>query len=111
MINNQLQQMREFGFNHFLFDTNSGADIKDIQKWANGERSITGIKLPPNKKFEDVIDVFAHYGKEYNEKCQLIFAGNININIFICTIKFTIEVIFILIKFYFCCIFTFKFFN
>lgn len=55
MINNQLQQMREFGFNHFLFDTNSGADIKDIQRWANGERSITGIKLPPNKKFEDIL--------------------------------------------------------
>ncbi len=55
MINSQLQKMREFGFNHYLFDSNSGADIKDIQKWANGGQNIVSIKLPPNKKFEDII--------------------------------------------------------
>lgn len=55
MINSQLAKMREFGFNHYLFDTNSGVDIKDIQKWLNGERSIAGIKLPPNKTFDQVL--------------------------------------------------------
>lgn len=54
-INAQLQKMRDFGFNHFLFDTNSGVTIQDIQKWANGGSKIVGIKLPPNKKFEDVL--------------------------------------------------------
>ena len=47
--------MREFGFNHFLFDTNSGIDKNDIQKWANGGNNILGVKLPPNKKWEDVL--------------------------------------------------------
>lgn len=55
MINNQMQKMREFGFNHFLFDTNSGIDKNDIQKWANGGNNILGVKLPPNKKWEDVL--------------------------------------------------------
>ena len=54
-INAQLQKMRDFGFNHFLFDTNSGVNIQDIQKWANGGKSIVGVSLPPNKKFEDVL--------------------------------------------------------
>lgn len=54
-INAQLQKMRDFGFNHFLFDTNSGITIQDIQKWANGGKNIVGIKLPPNKKFEDIL--------------------------------------------------------
>ena len=55
MINDQMQKMREFGFNHFLFDTNSGIDKNDIQKWANGGNNILGVKLPPNKKWEDVL--------------------------------------------------------
>ena len=55
MINDQLQKMREFGFNHFLFDTNSGIDKNDIQKWANGGKNILGVKLPPNKKWEDIL--------------------------------------------------------
>ena len=55
MINDQVQKMREFGFNHFLFDTNSGIDKNDIQKWANGGNNILGVKLPPNKKWEDVL--------------------------------------------------------
>ena len=54
-INGQLQKMREFGFNHFLFDTNSGVTSQEIQKWANGGTNIVGIKLPPNKKFEDIL--------------------------------------------------------
>lgn len=54
-INAQIQKMRDFGFNHYLFDTNSGADIKDIQNWANGGKNIVGIKLPPTKKFEDIL--------------------------------------------------------
>lgn len=55
MINSQLQKMRKFGFNHYLFDGNSGADIKDIMKWANGGKNIVSINLPPNKKFEDIL--------------------------------------------------------
>lgn len=55
MINAQLQKMREFGFNHYLFDTNSGVDVKDIQNWLNGKRSIVGVKLPPNKTFEQIL--------------------------------------------------------
>ena len=55
MINDQLQKMRDFGFNHYLFDTNSGIDKNDIQKWANGGQNILGIKLPPNKKWEDIL--------------------------------------------------------
>lgn len=55
MINSQLQKMRKFGFNHYLFDSNSGADIKDIMNWANGGKNIVPINLPPNKKFEDVL--------------------------------------------------------
>lgn len=54
-INSQLQKMREFGFDHYLFDTNSGAKINDIQQWANGKQKIVGIDLPPNKKFEDIL--------------------------------------------------------
>lgn len=55
MINNQLQKMRDFGFNHYLFDTNSGAEINDIQKWVNGKQNIVGIKIPPNKKLEEIL--------------------------------------------------------
>lgn len=55
MINAQMQKMREFGFNHYLFDTSSGVKVTDIQNWANGKRNITGIKLPPNRKFEDIL--------------------------------------------------------
>lgn len=55
MINSQLQKMRKFGFNHYLFDSASGVDVKDIMNWANGGKSIVPIKLPPNKKFEDVL--------------------------------------------------------
>lgn len=55
MINSQLQKMRKFGFNHYLFDSASGVDAKDIMNWANGGKSIVPIKLPPNKKFEDVL--------------------------------------------------------
>ena len=54
-INAQLQKMRNFGFDHYLFDTNSGVKIQDIQKWANGGKKIVGISLPPNKKFEEVL--------------------------------------------------------
>lgn len=54
-INAQLQKMRDFGFNHYLYDTNSGVPVQDIQKWANGGKNIVGIKLPPNKKFEDIL--------------------------------------------------------
>ena len=55
MINAQLQKMRKFGFNHYLFDASSGVDVKDIMNWANGGKSIASIKLPPNKKFEDIL--------------------------------------------------------
>ena len=55
MINAQLQKMRRFGFNHYLFDSASGVDVKDIMNWANGNKSIASIKLPPNKKFEDIL--------------------------------------------------------
>jgi hypothetical protein len=55
MINAQLQKMRKFGFNHYLFDSASGVDVKDIMNWANGNKSIASIKLPPNKKFEDIL--------------------------------------------------------
>lgn len=55
MINAQLQKMRRFGFNHYLFDSASGVDVKDIMKWANGSKDIASIKLPPNKKFEDIL--------------------------------------------------------
>jgi hypothetical protein len=47
--------MRKFGFNHYLFDSASGVDVKDIMNWANGNKSIASIKLPPNKKFEDIL--------------------------------------------------------
>lgn len=55
MINAQLQKMRKFGFNHYLFDSASGADVKDIMNWANGGKNIVPIKLPINKKFEDIL--------------------------------------------------------
>ena len=55
MINSQLQKMRKFGFNHYLFDSASGADVKDIMNWANGGKNIVPIKLPINKKFEDIL--------------------------------------------------------
>lgn len=55
MINAQLQKMREFGFNKYLFDKNSGMEIEDIQKWLNGKRDVVGISLPPNKKFEEIL--------------------------------------------------------
>lgn len=55
MINDQMQKMRDFGFNHYIFDTNSGIDKNDIQKWANGSNKILGVKLPPNKKWEDIL--------------------------------------------------------
>lgn len=55
MINSQLQKMREFGFNKYLFDSNSGIDVKDIQNWVNGNKNITAISVPPNKKIEDIL--------------------------------------------------------
>ena len=55
MINDQMQKMRDFGFNHYIFDTNSGIDKNDIQKWANGSSKILGVKLPPNRKWEDIL--------------------------------------------------------
>lgn len=68
-INAQLSRMREFGFNHFLFDTNAGVSKADIEKWANGGRNIVGIKLPPNKKFEDVL----FSGQVPVDKNQILF--------------------------------------
>ena len=55
MINSQLQKMRQFGFDHYLFNSNSGIDVNDIEKWANGGKKIVPIKLPPNLKWEDVL--------------------------------------------------------
>ena len=69
MINDQLQKMREFGFNHFLFDTNSGIDKNDIQKWANGGNKVLGVKLPPNKKWEDIL----FNGQLPSDKAQTLY--------------------------------------
>lgn len=55
MINSQMQKMRAFGFDHYLFDSNSGVDVADIQKWMNGGKKLVALKLPPNKKFEDIL--------------------------------------------------------
>ena len=55
LINTQLHKMREFGFNHYLFNANAGVARSDIEKWANGGQSIVGINLPQGVKFEDVL--------------------------------------------------------
>lgn len=55
LINAQLSKMRNFGFNHYLFNTNAGVARKEIENWANGKENIVGINLPPNTKFEDVL--------------------------------------------------------
>lgn len=55
MINSQMQKMRDFGFNHYLFNINSGIDKNDIQNWANGKTNIVGLKLPPNLTWEQVL--------------------------------------------------------
>ena len=68
-INAKLSQMREFGFNHFLFNTNAGVAKKDIENWANGKESIVGISLPPNVKFEDVLFV----GQVPADKNQILY--------------------------------------
>lgn len=54
-INAQLQKMRNFGFNSYLFDTNSGIKAEDIQRWCNNNEKVIGISLPPEKKWEDVL--------------------------------------------------------
>lgn len=54
-INAQLQKMREFGFDHYLFNTNSGVSKDDIQNWANGKHNIVGVKLPANLNWEQVL--------------------------------------------------------
>lgn len=55
MINSQLVKMREFGFNHYLYDANSGVEAKEIEKWLNGKQSVVGIRLPPNKKIDEIL--------------------------------------------------------
>lgn len=69
MINAKLHGMREFGFNHYLFNTNSQIPIKQIQDWANGGESIVGISLPEGVKFEDVL--FA--GQQPYDKNQILY--------------------------------------
>ena len=55
MINAQLQKMRNFGFNSYLFDANSGIKIEDLQRWCNNNEKLVGISLPPDKKWEDIL--------------------------------------------------------
>lgn len=55
MINSQLQKMRNFGFNSYLFDANSGIKKEDLQRWCNNVDKFVGVSLPPDKKWEDVL--------------------------------------------------------
>ncbi|MBO7694960.1 MAG: hypothetical protein J6T10_20270 [Methanobrevibacter sp.] len=54
-INAKLSQMRDFGFNHYLFNSNIGVSKQAIEKWANGGETIVPIALPEGVKFEDVL--------------------------------------------------------
>ena len=80
------QCLVDMGWDEKSVEVIPGIVIKDNQQqvpcsYNNEDGDVTTMlfvgRVTPNKKFEDIIDVFAHYGKEYNEKCQLIFAGNI----------------------------------
>lgn len=55
MINAQLQKMRNFGFNSYLFDSNSGIKLEDLQRWCNNNEKLVGVSLPPDKKWEDIL--------------------------------------------------------
>lgn len=69
LINAQLHKMREFGFGHYLFNTNAGVSRKEIENWANGGKRIAGINLPMGVKFEDVL--FA--GSVPTDKNQILY--------------------------------------
>lgn len=72
VINAQLSKMREFGFNHYLFNTNAGVARSDVERWANGKDNIVGINLPPNTKFEDVLFT----GQVPVDKNQILYEKN-----------------------------------
>lgn len=69
LINAQLSKMRQFGFNHYLFNTAAGVAKKDVEAWANGKESIVGIALPPGVKFDEVL--FA--GQVPADKNQILY--------------------------------------
>ena len=69
LINSQLHKMRNFGFDHYLFNTNAGVSRKDIEAWANGGNKIVGISLPPGVKFEEVLFT----GQVPVDKNQILF--------------------------------------
>lgn len=68
-INAKLAQMRDFGFNHFLFDSAAGVSKKAIENWANGGEAIVPIALPEGKKWEDLL----FSGQVPYDKNQMLF--------------------------------------
>jgi len=80
------QQLIEFGYNEEIIsvipiplefsDFNQPPDEKTVEKYSNGYTNILFVgRIAPNKKFEDIIRIFAYYKKHMNKKSRLILVG------------------------------------